>query len=408
MIEHLESEPAARAAVDRFARDVRERRGWLRRVVAFKDQGDARMRRQIVRWLGREYHEPTPGIVETLRSALGDPDWEVRVSAIIVSARIRAQALHGAVRATILPSQHEHGLSERDIRVLVACRIIAAESLVATNPDDMDRAQVILRQLSDAPRHLVRSVLGLSVEQRDSAWLLLHALATPNELAEPLPNPLPRGLTLNDNRAWLSGVVELCWVSPQTHLVGGDHLQREHPPKPLDVREYLPEGGFFIARQPLTAASALQLGLGPFPSRPHSDATVAAQLAATPDAPLALTHDEALALCESISARIGAVVTLPTAEELECAARGTDGRRFPWGNGLEQVDGQVRSPHGIERFASPLAQWTDTRDDTGTPLVLGGPLSPHCAGRVPSVTVNAVRPVVRAARGAQRRDAVKS
>ena len=395
MNEHLESEPAARAAVDRFARDARERRGWLRRVVAFKDQGDARMRRQIVRWLGRDYHEPTPGIVETLRSALEDPDWEVRVSAIIVTARIRAQVLHGDVRKTILPSQNEHGLSERDIRVLVASRIIAAESLASANPDDMDRAQVILRQLSDAPRHLVRSVLGLSVEQHDNAWLLLHALATPNELADPFPDPLPPGVTVFDRRAWLSGVVELCWVSPQPHLVGGDHLQQGHPPKPADVREYTPEVGYFITRRPLTAATALQLGVGPFPSPPSSDSTAGARLADTPDSPLALTHDEALALCDQISTRIGAVVTLPTADELECAARGTDGRRFPWGNGLEKVDAEVRSPHGVERFASPIAQWTSTRAADGTPLVLGGPLSPQCAGRAPSAAANGVRPVLR-------------
>jgi hypothetical protein len=395
MIEHLESEPAARAAVDRFARDARERRGWLRRSVAFKDQGDVRMRRQIIRWLGRDYHEPTDRIVDTLRAALADPDWEVRVSAIIVCARIRAQVLHSVVRATTLPAPNEHGLSDRDIRVLVASRIIAAESLASANPDDMDRAEVILRQLSDAPRHLVRSVLGLSVEQRDSAWLLLHALATPNELAEPLPNTLPPGLTLSDHRAWLSGVVELCWVSPQPHLLGGDQGRREQASKSVDVREHTPANGFFIARRPLAAAAALQLGLGPFPSRSPSDRPDGAHLADTPDAPLALTHDEAVSLCESISARVGAAVTLPTADELECAARGTDGRRFPWGNGLEKTDGQVRSPHGIEHFASPLAQWTDTRDATGAPLVLGGPTSPQCAGRSPSATVNAVRPVVR-------------
>ena len=395
MNEHLESEPAARAAVDRFARDARERRGWLRRVVAFKDQGDARMRRQIVRWLGREYHEATPGIVETLRSALEDPDWEVRVSAIIVTARIRAQTLHAAVRATVLPSQNEHGLSERDIRVLVASRIIAAESLASANPDDMDRAQVILRQLSDAPRHLVRSVLGLSVEQHDNAWLLLHALSTPNELADPFPDPLPPGVTVFDRRAWLSGVVELCWVSPQPHLVGGDHLPWEHPPRTFDVREHTPDTGFFITRRPLTAGAALQLGIGPFPQRQPADATLTARLADTPDAPLALTHDEALSLCEQISARMGTVVTLPTADELECAARGTDGRRYPWGNGLEKVDAEVRSPHGIERFATPIAQWTDTRASNGIPLVLGGPLSPHCAGRAPSGAANGVRPVVR-------------
>jgi hypothetical protein len=395
MIEHLESEPAARAAVDRFARDRRERRAWpLTRSVAFKDLGDARMRRQIVRWLGREYHEPTPAIVETLRSALGDQDWEVRVGAMIVSARVRAKELRGAVRETVLPSANQHGLSERDIRVLVATRIIAAESLASANPDDMDRAQVILRQLSDAPRHLVRSVLGLPVEQRDVAWLLLHALATPNELADPLPSPLPPGLTLHDHRAWLAGIVEMCWVSPQAHLVGGDHLQHEHPPKPLDLREHMPEGGFFIARRPLSSAAALQLGLGPFPAHPHSDTSLAARLGETPDPPLALSCEEALTLCEHISVRTGAAVTLPTADELECAARGTDGRRFPWGNGLEKVDSRVRSPHGIERFHAPIAQWTRSHDDRRVPLVLGGPLSPHCAGRGPSLAVNGVRPVV--------------
>ena len=100
-------------------------------------------------------------------------------------------------------------------------------------------------------------------------------------------------------------------------------------------------------------------------------------------------------MCESISARIGVAVTLPSADELECAARGTDGRRFPWGNGLEKVDGRVRSPHGIERFSVPIAQWTSSFDERRVPLVLGGPLAPHCAGRLPSLTMNGVRPVVR-------------
>jgi hypothetical protein len=396
MIEHLESEPVARQAVDRVAREVRERRAWQpSRAVVFKDLGDARMRRQIVRWLGRDYQEANAGIIETLRSALTDADWEVRASAIIVCARLRAKSLRAAVRETVLPSAQQHALTERDVRLLVAARIISAESLASADPDDMDRAQVILRQLSDAPRHLVRSVLGLSVEQRDAAWLMLHALATPNEVAEPLPNPLPRGLALREHSAWLAGLVEMCWVSPQPHLLGADHLHSDPNGAARDLREYTPAGGFFIARRPLSAAAALQVGLGPFPPRPLPDAALAARLADMPDPPLVVTHDEAVSLCEQISARTGALVTLPTADELECAARGTDGRRFPWGNGMERVDARVRSPHGIERFSAPVAQWTDSRDENRVPIVMGGVHSPHCAGRLPSPAVNAVRPVVR-------------
>ena len=110
------------------------------------------------------------------------------------------------------------------------------------------------------------------------------------------------------------------------------------------------------ARGPLSAAAALQLGLGPFLPLPLSDASLAARLADMPDPPLALTYDEALQLCEHISTRVGAAVTLPTADELECAARGTDGRRFPWGNGLEKVDARVRSPHGIVRRSTRAAR----------------------------------------------------
>jgi hypothetical protein len=395
MTEHLESDLAARDAVDRFARSLRETRARMPgRSVHLRDLGDVRLRRQIVRWMGREYHEVTPGIVEALRSALGDDDWEVRMSAILVGARLRAQALRSAMRDASIPSPKQHGLSERDVRLLVAARIVAVEALGSANADDVNRAQVILRQLSDVPRHLVRSVLGLPIDQRDGAWLLLHALSTPYELADPLPE-LPAGLTMRDGRISLADAIEMCWVSPQPHVLGGDHTNGAHAGGSAPVREHTPGRGFFVARFPLSAATAHQVGLATSPARAHADSEVAARLAQTADAPLAVTYDEAVALCRDLSERARSIVSLPTADELECAARGTDGRRFPWGNGLERLEGRERSPHGIERFATPVAQWTITRDPDDVPLVLGGPASPHCAGRAPSFGFNAVRPVVR-------------
>jgi hypothetical protein len=396
MTDHIESNAGAWVDFDRLARDLRDRRARQPgRSVLFPELGDARLRRQIVRWLAREYHETTPGILEMLRSALNDADWEVRASAIIVSARLRATPLRSAVRETPLPAAHQHGLSERDIRLLVVVRIIAAESLASAISDDTDPVQAIRRQLPDAPRDLVRSVLGLAVDQRDDAWLMLHALSTPSELADPLPEPPPRGLALHHRRAWLSGVVELCWVPPLMHFLGGEHMIRDQHGAPRGIREYTPSRGFFITRRPLSGADALQLGLSHVPARPHLDASVAARLADTPDAPLVMTYDDALALCEQISARSDAVVALPTADELECAARGTDGRRYPWGNGLERLRGADRSPHGIEQFSFPVAQWTSTLDVAGASMAMGGPTAPRCCQRNARLAASAVRIVVR-------------
>lgn len=68
---------------------------------------------------------------------------------------------------------------------------------------------------------------------------------------------------------------------------------------------------------------------------------------------LGVNWDAAVAYCNWLSARTGRTYRLPTEAEWEKAARGTDGRRYPWGNA---IDRSVANFVGAQRY------------DTGMPV----------------------------------------
>lgn len=102
-----------------------------------------------------------------------------------------------------------------------------------------------------------------------------------------------------------------------------------------------------------------------------------------------VSKTDAMAYADWLSRRTGQTWRLPSEEEWEKAARGTDGRRFPWGNAFDphrlnshdagpfdtQPVGRYpagASAYGVLDMAGQVFEWTATAARTGRSVVKGG------------------------------------
>ena len=104
---------------------------------------------------------------------------------------------------------------------------------------------------------------------------------------------------------------------------------------------------------------------------------------------------DALAYCAWRSQRDAISYRLPSEEEWEYAARGVDGRVYPWGNGYDRLiscssrgmktegeegRGPARvdqfpydvSPFGVRHMGGLAMEWTTSDDQSGQAVVRGG------------------------------------
>jgi len=275
-----------------------------------------------------------------------------------------------------------HAVADRSIRLLESERVA-----------DRRRAVAALAQVRS--ERVVRPLLRAAADpDGEVAGLAVQALVEMGEAARPLVRAALRG---TDRRLWdaalrylraqpdealwaeVPGKVweeilgqPMVWVPPGPFLMGSDKRRDA-----LANDDELPQHevilpGYWIGRYPVTVAQfrAFVEASGHQPADSGS-------LKGPDDHPVVnVVWYDALAYCRWLSERVGMPVTLPSEAEWEKAARGTDGRIYPWGDeppdeGRCNFGGNVGSttpvgrysprgdsPYGCAGMAGNVWEWT--------------------------------------------------
>jgi Sulfatase-modifying factor enzyme 1 len=270
---------------------------------------------QLLRWLARDRPPVSGPVLGALRRALDDPDWELRATAMLVAGRLRAAALAGTIAHLSLPHAPAQGVSRDECGLLLALR------------------EATLRLLARGSGDRVLPPGVLAAADGDLGGLGAGHAACVHALTEPLPDDAPQpcdasGIVLSETGARLCEDRLLAWVPPVPHRLGDDAL-RNSLPNP--ARVHTPITGFYIDAEPR--------GL--------------------------LTLAQAVAAAQEASQRLGRAVRLPKPEMWEMAARGPDGRRFPWGMNAERQARSDLSPWGMACRQSAPGEWLEAEDGIG-------------------------------------------
>jgi hypothetical protein len=351
----------ARAAVNRVVHQIAEEHDQSPTMSFwFSPLPLPEPRKQVLRWLIRDRQRSNASVDQVLRAALKDSDPEVVITGVLAAARLNAGNLIAAIREADIPVSSRHGADERDR--------LFYERLRQTTIGYLSMGDRLHEGADQRRMQFERAVSG-QLEVRDDPTLLLYSLTTPVELGEK-PAFLPAAVEeQGDGYSLRRSGLALRWVAPIPHWLGGDSARA---PLGNPIRRIIPRTGFFIAESPIDFRLWTWISeRGPS----HSPAQPAEA------EPFLFSYAEAARLCDRLGQLEGVPLKVPTADQWEMAARGPDGRRYPWGNSLTEAGPRGASPWSVKNMVGQASEWTGDQTAQGGRIVCGGRKSLVCARR---------------------------
>ena len=332
---------------------------------------DVRLRRQLLRRILADNSSSSESIDACLRSAMEDPDWEVRMTAVLVAGRLEAVNVLEHLSRAEIPGTGASGLDRFDREVLHAVREWALER-VSGRSGGSSRAQ------SDLRVQIQRCCAGAEVDRYDRVFLLTTALTEPLPDTELYPPCIEVITGEEDGRIVVPGSgIEFVWIPAVPHWLGDDRLTAVYP---HPIGRVTPPDGFLIARHPLST----QLCTGGRPAHPNAGNDASR-----------ISFSDAERVLADLSVIEGLTFRLPTADQWEMAARGPDGRRFPWGIGAVRGLAPGESPWGLAHLLEG-SEWARADSANGSPCACGSDHRAGCSLRLSARPdeLHAVRPVI--------------
>lgn len=285
---------------------------------------------QVMRWLGSVAGESDADTHIIINGALDDADWEVRATAMLTAARLGATDLAPRIARIDFPEDSALGLGRHENRILLALR---------------DAALAMLGQPRDKalPEGLIDAIKGEQTGLPVDVAAFVHSLVTPLPQA-PVPPPPAAGVELTDQGPQTTDGHLLAWVPPSAYWLGHQAQSRGEP---NPARRVGLAQGFYIeaeAREPATLP-------------------------------------EARAVAAEQARDLARPVHLASSEEWEMAARGPDGRRYPWGQNADPALRVDLSPCGMADIIRGRGEWLNDAAPEGRGLTTSGARSSLLSAR---------------------------
>lgn len=322
---------------------------YVTKAEIFAAMPDPQFRRETVRWVMHDYKEANQNIINLLTKGLQDADWEVRLSSTIACARYRLKALLPLIKKVQIPTTGRSGLNIKERGIIGDIKKATIAILKgASIPASLQRAA---KSDQDRRDYLLRLVAGEKVKHYNDMLLLVIALIDPLYPAV-LPEVLPTYITQKEGKLYLKQTgIQVSWIPSFSHWIGSADI----PYHPIQLTKL--EKGGFISTYPIKTAQFDQLNIKW--GKQNKQKSVFCPL-------IRAKH-----FCEELSEKEGVPVILPNSMIWEMAARGHNGRIYPWGLSHDNNIPDLPSPWGLRETVGFGAEWTKSLTAQGQSIVMG-------------------------------------